>query len=584
MRRKKSTSQSLRKGSRTRPSAGNLHRARAHFERACALHARGDFVNALSGYEAVLNEHDQHTDALLNAGLLCLQARCPERAVELLQKVIKIQPSHAIAQNSLGNAYRELGQLESALVAYRLAARVDATYLNAQINLSSTLQKLGDPEQAAAILASVLERHEAELGAYDAAEIWSAYGGALLDTGEMDAAIEAQQKALAYEPRLVSAWNELGLAQADSGEFDKAQESYQRALSIDPAYTKAYLNLSKTRRFSEADEALCQTMEEWLKRPNLANAARGDLHFALGKIRDDREHYETAFSHYRRGNEAHLGRYAPEHALAELNILRHTLTESWINTHQKSGHPSTRPVFIVGMPRSGTSLVEQIIASHPEAFGAGELNDISCLTRASFPPGVSYPEGVTEMPPSVLRSVAEKYLQVLARRDDAAIRVTDKMPGNFRYIGFIRVLFPHAKFVYCRRHPLDVCLSIYFRHFINGHHYAYDLRHLAIEYAIHHQLMAHWREVLPGVIHEVEYERLVSDQEAQSRRLLEHLGLSWHESCLNFHQTSRTVRTASNWQVRQPIYDRSIERWRHYAPFLGELRETLEAFGVSLNE
>ena len=580
MRRKKSISQGLRKGKRVRPSAGGLRRARAYFERACALHSRGDFANALTSYEAVLNEHDRHTDALLNAGLLCLQVRQPERAVEFLQKATQILPNHPIAQNSLGNAYRELGQLELALAAYRLATRVDATYLNAQVNLGSALQKSGDPEQAVLIFASVLERHEAELGAYDAAEIWSAYGGVLLDTGEVVAAMEAQHKALGLEPRLVAAWNELGLTQADSGEFAKAQESYQQALSIDPAYTKAYLNLSKTRRFSEADEALCQTMEKWLQRSDLANDSRSDLHFALGKIYDDREHYETAFSHYRQGNEAHLGRYDPEHALAELDTLRYTLTESWINAHRKDGHPSTRPVFIVGMPRSGTSLVEQIIASHPEAFGAGELSDISRLTQASLSSGVSYPEGVAEISPSALYSVAQKYLQALDCRDDTAFRVTDKMPGNFRYIGFIRALFPNAKLVYCRRHPLDVCLSIYFRHFINGHHYAYDLRHLATEYAIHQQLMAHWHEVLPGVIHEVEYEKLVSDQEAQSRLLLAHLGLSWHESCLNFHQASRTVRTASSWQVRQPIYDRSIGRWRHYAPFLRELRETLEAFGL----
>ena len=581
MRRKKSTSQRLRKGSRTRPSAGNLRRALAHFERACALHARGDLANALTSYEAVLNEHDQHLNALLNAGLLCLQARQPARAVEFLQKATNIQPNHSIAQNSLGNAYRELGQLESAIAAYRLATRIDATYVNAQVNLGSTLQKLGDPEQAVTVFAAVLERHETKLSAYDAAEIGSALGGALLDTGEVEAAMEAQRKALAHEPRLVSAWNELGLAQADIGEFNQAQKSYQEALKIDPTYTKAYLNLSKTRRFSDVDEGLCQTMEEWLKRPNLANASRSDLHFALGKIYDDREHYETAFSHYRRGNQAHLGRYDPDHALAKLSTLRNTLTESWVDAHQKNGHLSTRPVFIVGMPRSGTSLVEQIIASHPEAFGAGELSDVSRLTQASLPSGGSYPEGVVEMRPSALYAVAQKYLQALARRDDVALRVTDKMPGNFRYIGFIRALFPNAKFVYCRRHPLDVCLSIYFRHFINGHHYAYDLRHLAIEYAIHQQLMAHWHEVLPGVIHEVEYEQLVSDQETQSRRLLAHLGLSWHESCLNFHQTSRTVRTASNWQVRQPIYDRSIGRWRHYAPFLGELRETLETFGLS---
>jgi hypothetical protein len=230
------------------------------------------------------------------------------------------------------------------------------------------------------------------------------------------------------------------------------------------------------------------------------------------------------------------------------------------------------------MPRSGTTLVEQIIASHPQVFGAGELCHIGAMVAglpARLQTDTTYPECVTMLDERLARSLAEDYLEKLRALGDDAKRVSDKMPANFFNLGLIALMFPNARVIHCRRDPLDVCLSIYFQQFAYGHNYAYDLSDIAVYYRQYKRLMHHWHAVLPLEIHEVQYEKLIADQEAVSRRLIDYCGLPWDESCLEYYKNKRAVQTMSNWQVRQPIYTHSMQRWKHYEKHLDELKEVL---------
>ena len=230
------------------------------------------------------------------------------------------------------------------------------------------------------------------------------------------------------------------------------------------------------------------------------------------------------------------------------------------------------------MPRSGTTLVEQIIASHPQVFGAGELRHIRAMV-AGLPAGLqtdtAYPECVTMLDERLARSLAEDYLKKLRVMGGNAQRVSDKMPANFFYLGLIALMFPNARVIHCRRDPLDVCLSIYFHQFARGHNYAYDLTDLAVYYRQYRRLMQHWHAALPLEICDIQYEELVADQEVVSRRLIDYCDLPWDDRCLEYYKNKRPVQTASNWQVRQPIYTDSIQRWKNYEKHLDELKEML---------
>ncbi len=244
------------------------------------------------------------------------------------------------------------------------------------------------------------------------------------------------------------------------------------------------------------------------------------------------------------------------------------------------------PVFIVGMPRSGTTLVEQIISAHPAAYGAGELPDIIGLVRAL--PGFlrnnrePYPECVGELNENAEFALSERYLEKIRLSPGDPERVTDKMPHNFLHVGLIALLFPNARIIHCTRNPVDTCLSCYFQDFMGRHTYAYNLEDLGYYYGEYRRLMAHWREVLPMQFMDVNYEELTANAEANSRRIIEHVGLPWDERCLEFYKTGRNVATASYDQVRQPIYRKSVERWRNYEQHISPLLSSLEQAGVEI--
>ncbi len=385
------------------------------------------------------------------------------------------------------------------------------------------------------------------------------------------------EKAIALDPERAEYHHNIGPVFRIQGDFEKAEEHYRRAIALKPDYAECYFNFSAIRTFSAGDP-MFQELEALLTRPDLNEQDRCFGHFAAGKIHDDIEDFDAAFRHYQAGNEARgvtFDMAAQRRYVAEYIEV---FSESMLQRRRHEGMEDPTPVFVIGMPRSGTTLVEQILSSHPDVYGAGEISDIIAIA-GTLPQyasdGSAYPRCVTELGPEVMRGFGEAYLKRIRTLDGEAQRIVNKMPQNFLFAGLIALLLPNARIIHCRRDPLDTCLSCYFQRFRERHEYSYDLCHLGQYYRQYQQLMDHWRGSLPLPMLEVDYEAVVEDQERETRRLIEFLDLPWNDQCLEFHRSERPVTTASSFQVRQPIYRSSLKRWQRYAKHLGPLRDAL---------
>ncbi|MGH6913403.1 MAG: sulfotransferase, partial [Geminicoccales bacterium] len=360
------------------------------------------------------------------------------------------------------------------------------------------------------------------------------------------------------------------------GEFDEAARLFRRALAAEPKLTSAWYGLVMSKRIDP--EAERPALERLTGDDGLNDDQRRDLLFVLAHLDNDRKAYDAAFACFRAAND--LRKKTSRFERARWSRLVSTLMASFpaefFAARRGWGDDSELPVFVLGMPRSGTTLVEQIIASHPDAFGAGELYDIQHLANAlgESPGGLPFPQGAPQLGRADVAALADGYLASLRRRAPGARRVVDKMPGNFLYLGLIALLFPRAKVVHCRRDPLDCCISCYFQNF-RTLEFTSDLDDLGHYYREYERLMRHWQAALPLPILDVQYEQLIAAQAAESRRLVDFVGLPWDDRCLSFHETRREIRTASIWQARQPIYASSIGRWRPYEAHLGPLKRAL---------
>jgi tetratricopeptide (TPR) repeat protein len=389
--------------------------------------------------------------------------------------------------------------------------------------------------------------------------------------GRLPEARDCYEKGLRSAPRSPQALVGIGQIEALNGRFDVAESAYRRALDIDPASPFAWAALVWLRKMTPADGAWLKRAEE-IAASGLTLIDESTLRFAIGKFCDDVGDFARAFRNYQRANELQQQRGSPYDEKERSRFIDDFVS---VYTHEVLAQPhagaseSKRPVFVVGMPRSGTSLVEQIIASHPAAHGAGELEFWTDVVRKH--------EGIIrrEPPPEALRRrLAADYLGALARHSKDATHVVDKAPGNSDYLGLIHCIFPEARVIYLQRDPIDTCVSCYFQQFSPSMNFTTDLANLAHYYRGHRRLMAHWRGALrPGALLEVPYADLVADQEGWTRRILDFVGLPWDERCLNFQATERPVNTASVWQVRQKIYKSSIARWRNYEKYIGPLLE-----------
>jgi tetratricopeptide (TPR) repeat protein len=572
-----------------------------------ALHRAGRTAEAEPHYRCALAAQPDHPLVNNNLGTALSALGRHEEAAGYFRRAAALAPAFAEANYNLGIACVELGQAEEAIASFRRAIAMDPEYGPAHFRLGAELQAAGRLGEARESYSRALE-HMPELaqahygiGALALAEdrpsdatqhLESAIGlepdfpeahyrlgDARADLGQVDRAIESYRRAIRIAPELTEAHVGLGGALQHQGHFEEARRCFERALELDPNQGPAYYNLALMNSLSGRSEEVGR-VRAMLEDPGLEPDREISLNFTLAKVLEEQGADDEAFAAYRRANE--LKRcaidYDPDEHGNYVARLMAVFGADYFQRHRGHGYIADRPVFIVGMPRSGTSLVEQIIASHPACFGGGELALIPNII-ASLPGEAGFPESVAALTEEDSGRLGKTVADELGRLAPDAERVTDKLPTNFHALGLIATILPTARIVHCARDGLDTCASIYFTSFSQPLRFAYDLGALGRYHNDYRSLMDHWRSVLPLPIHEVRYERLIDDQEGASRELIGFLGLDWDSNCLAFHETQRAVQSASFWQVRQPLYASSVGRGHRFGRHLKALADILEPEG-----
>ena len=500
---------------------------------------------------------------LLTQGAEHLAQGAHMEALECYQQLVDFDPRNAPARNGLGIALAQLGRYREAEDQLRRAIGIRPGFPEAHFNLAGVLQSTGRYGESETPLRRALKLKPAYLDA----RISLAMSLTLL--GRLQEARDSYEKALVSAPSSVQALVGIGQIEALNGRLEAAESAYRSALDVEPKSSYAWAALVRLRKMAAADSAWLKRAEE-IVAGGLGPIDEETLRFAMGKYCDDVGDFARAFRNFERANALQRLRSPPYDAAERsrfVDDLVKTYTPEALARASVDASDSQRPVLVVGMPRSGTSLVEQIVASHASAHGAGELDFWTNAVRkheAAIRTGV---------PGEALRKkLAAGYLLVLTGQSQDALRVVDKASINSEYLGLVHCVFPRARIIYLRRDPIDTCLSCYFQQFSPTMNFATDLSNLAHYYSEHRRLMAHWRSVLPAeTLLEVPYAGLIEDQEQWTRRILDFVGLPWDAHCLDFHTTVRAVNAASVWQVRQRIYTSSIGRWRNYQKFIGPL-------------
>lgn len=437
------------------------------------------------------------------------------------------------------------------------------------------LQRRGRAMEAAKVYREVLQNEP------DEPDALHLLGLALGDQHQDEAGVALIERAIQLRPRAAAFQHNIGGVYRRMGRLAEAVAAFRRALELKPEYGEAFQGLAETVRLAPDDPAVVAARKV-LER-STDSSVRCYLHFALGKVCDDAGQYEDAFHHVARGNALAGRSFDVDSWRRQVRETLYEFSPSLIRALGGAGDPTGRPVFVVGMPRSGTTLVEQILASHSQVHGAGELTTMRHVLTAAVQEagGRRFPEFVPGLGRAGVASLASAYLA--GTREFAApgiTRVVDKHPLNFQFIGLILLMFPNARVIHTVRHPLDTCLSCFFQHFTSGQDYTFDLIQLGHFYRHYRRLMEYWEQLFPGRILHLQYEHLVRDQQTATGRLLDYCGLEFEQTCVDFHQTERVVRTASFLQVRRPLYATSIGKYRLYAEHLRELAQML---GVRLD-
>ena len=502
---------------------------------------------------------------LLTQGNEYLAQRAYAKAITSYEHLLELNPRHACAFNNLGAALCKLGRYQEAEQHFRRAIGVKPDYSDAHSNLGSVLRSRGHLAGSENSLRRALKLKPNHV------EARSNLGLTLLSLGRTIDAKAHFEKVLRIAPRHANALLGMGQVARMEGRFDQAEAILERVLEADPNMPGAWAALVGLRKMT-SDAGWLQRAEE-IAASGIAPLEEAGLRFAIGKYYDDVADFERAFRSYKRGNDLMKAvlaeKYQPDVHTRFVDDLIRVYTRETISGTESGGSASVKPIFVVGMMRSGTSLVEQIIASHRAVRGAGELQFWSDAVRQH---ATAMRQGSLGEP--LRKKLAKEYLRILTGHSVDASRIVDKAPVNSDYLGVIHSILPNARIIYMQRDPIDTCLSCYFQQFSPALSFTMDLSDLAHYYREHQRLIAHWRSVLPpGTILDVPYEELIADQEGWTRKILKFLDLEWDERCLDFQSTQRTVATASYWQVRQRIYGDSVGRWRNYKRFIGPLRD-----------
>jgi tetratricopeptide (TPR) repeat protein len=485
-----------------------------------------------------------------------------EKALQAFLTAIKIKPDYADVHFNLGLIYQERNKFDSAVKAYKNTISLNPNYPNAHNNLGIIYLEKNQLESA-------IDHFEWALAyKYDFAEAYNNLGATLQRQGKLDLALNNFKQAIAIKPEYAQAYSNLGTLFQSRGEVDSAIKSYESAITHKPEYAEAHRNLSILKKYSENDAQITQ-IKSLFSNITLSNANRMHLSFALAKVNEDLGREDQLFEFLNEGNRLRKEQLNFSFDKLEKNYsIVKSLFSSILPVIKKS--LTINPIFIVGMPRSGTSLVEQIISNHHEVYGGGELEDFSYIINSILQDESTADKA--SLSKKTISSVRQKYLDSLSKLNTPKKIITDKLPLNFRYIGFILSAFPEAKIVHVKRDAMATCWSIYKHYFSSkGTGWAYNQEDIARYYGLYSELMEFWHELYPNQIYDLGYEELTTNQEEETQKLLEYCELEWDQDCLNFHTNERAVHTASLMQVRKKMYQGSSEVWKQYSAHLEPL-------------
>jgi len=584
--------------------------APGHANLANALAESGQLDEAIAEFRRSVTIDPTLIGARIALGETLRRASRPDEAAAVFKTVLDQDRVNHAAFNGLGLVYRDLEDLPRALECFEHATGIAPQSAEYRMNFGAALEKykLQDlaaeqyyeatklmPESLDAIvlLGKVLQelrRYDDAKECFDRAlmlkpvepELHERLGFVYLDMGDAEHAIDEFHGVLEKHPERYMGMLGLGRGHMEAGHSEQAAATFETLVNKYPEEGSGYFYLALSRKFKENDPIIPQ-LKAVAEKSNKDKRSETALNFALGKIHDDCKQWDSAFHYYAAGNRLRNQQsdYKPEEDEAYYDSLMSVFTADFMQEYQECGGTSNLPVIIVGMPRSGTTLTEQIVSSHPKIIGAGEVV-FWYYARTSMPllleSDAAYPDCMRQITPKKASTLADRYIGLLrkiAGPNTNPAHITDKMPHNFVNLGLIALLFPNAPIIHCKRDAMDNCLSIFFQNFGAGHPYAYDLTNIGHHYRLYERLMAHWHQVLPGRILDINYEDTIADPEYWSRKLIAHVGLEWDDACLAPHKLERTVKTASQWQVRQPIYKTSVARWRHYENYLEPLKEAL---------
>ena len=531
---------------------------------------------AESAYKSAISHKNNYVKALYN--LACIQEiqGRPDEAKTTFEKILLITPVSAEEYNLMGLVLSRIGDgnnIRKAEEFFKKAIAEKPDLLQAHINFGKLLQDANRIKDAINCYKKVLEHSPEHLDAK------LALAAALTIDGELEKSEDILNEIFEVNPGNARAFSILGNIRRITGNFEEATVLFEQAMDINTSDPDIYLGLSACKKFTEEDSGFIRKIES-------LSATSAAANFALGKIYDDTCKYDRAFECFKKANEIRNNRisYNSAEHTGFIDRIINVFDKDLVDKYKITGVDTDLPLFILGAPRSGTTLVEQVISSHPVVYAGGELDYLPRLAyrikMEKQANNLLYPDYVKQLSADTIKILADEYIEKLRNCciDNNNIHITDKMLENYKYAGLIHILFPNARIIYCKRNPLDTCLSIYFQSFNAGHQYAFNLQNLGCWYRDFSRLMMHWTELFSGSVITVNYEDLVNDTEPEIKKLVDSCGLEWDNNCLEYYRQPRNVVTSSAWQVRQPVYRSSLNRWKNYDKFIGPLKEILAGY------
>ena len=532
--------------------------AEAHYNLGVTLKELGKLDEALDSYTQTIALKPDFAEAHYNLGVTLKELGKLDEALASYTQAIALKPDFAEARYNLGNTLKELGKLDEALASYTQAIALKPDYVEAHSNLGNTLKELGKLDEALASYTQAIALKP------DYVEAHYNLGVTLQELGKLDEALASYTQAIVLKPDYAEAHSNLGNTLKELGKLDEALDSYTQAIVLKPDYAEVHRMLTLMKKFDAQDEQYSNMLELYLNE-EISEEQRCHINFGLAKACEDLGNFEQAYTHYSQGNVLRKKRlnYDINQDVKLFKQLKSSYPQIEKNSLEPYGSANKlAPIFIVGMPRSGTTLVEQIISSHSQVTGAGELSFAEQF-------GAAIATGITEANNESLFDFQGEYLNKLQNVSNGNLIITDKMPHNFRFIGLLTAAFPEAKIIHVKRNPAAVCWANYKMYFVsNNMNYCYSIDDVISYHKLYENLMDFWTSTLSKRIYNLDYELLTVNQESETRQLIEYLGLDWDENCLSPQNNTRSVATASNLQVRQKVYQDSSEQWKKYQPFL----------------